>query len=65
MKAYYCSTNGILVYAKSIKEAKDYATYRLSPAYGHAPDREKGLKLRAISPDCAEKLDGCSITWEA
>lgn len=63
--AYYCKENDVLVYADNVREARDYAEYRLSPAYGFAPDRAATLKLARVSASRADALDGYAITWEA
>lgn len=61
----YCEVNDILVKATSLKEAKEYAKYRLSPAYGHEPGRDANLRLKPISADRAERLKWSAISWEA
>ena len=65
MKAFYCATNDILVYANSLKTARRYCEHRLSPDYGHRPDRADNLALVPVSASQAERLDGMAITWEA
>lgn len=64
MRHYYCAENDIYVRAPNIKKARDYATYRLSPAYGHEPGRADSLNLQPISAAKGEDLDGTAITWE-
>jgi len=61
---WYCELNDILVKAASLKDAKEYAKHRLSPAYGHAPGRDTGLNLKRISAAMAERLQWSAITWE-
>lgn len=64
MKAYYCKNNDILVYAANQREAQRYCEHRLSPAYGHRPDRADNLSLAPVSASQAKHLDGVAITWE-
>ncbi len=60
----YCAKNDILIKAPSMKKAKEYALYRLSPAYGHESGRAKNLALKQVSEAKAEDLEGNSTTWE-
>ena len=62
----YCATNDILIHAGSIKAAREFAEYRLSPKYGFLPGRADNLKLQRISKAKAQALlCGFSIFWEA
>lgn len=64
MRYFYCANNDIVIAAINLKKARDYAVYRLSPAYDHAPGRADNLNLQPISASRYEDLEGSSITWD-
>jgi len=63
--AYYCKENDILIVTDGkLRDAVEFAQYKLSPAYGHPAGRADNLKLRKISMAEAEDLKHSAIFWE-
>lgn len=60
----YCLKNDILIKAPSLKAAREYAEYRLSPAYGHPEGRSKNLNLVRINEQKAREVEYGAIFWE-
>lgn len=60
----YCKNNDILIEARSMRDAVEYAKERLHPDNGVTPDWLEGLNLRRVSAEKADELRNSAIVWE-